>query len=593
MHRWRVSIVIGVACALACHREPTPSIPPAAASLEAPEAEPDVDESIDIPLVSDDPVIQTIVTLGRTDNRVHEHLRHLTKAIGPRLTSSHNLMEAERWCRDQFQAWGLEARLEPWGEFPVGFDRGPASGGMAAPEAIEYELTTPAWTPGVFGPVRGVALLAPQSQRELAALRERLTGAWIVELPSGKDSRDAKVKEKLTEALRAAGVAGFVRRARSDKGLVHTGGRHSIAWDALPRDVQVIVRADQYDDLVRRLGESQEVELELSIDNRFFRGPVPQHNVVAEIPGARTPQEVVIVGGHLDSWDGAEGASDNGTGVATTMEAARLLVESGARPARTIRFVLWGGEEQGLLGSRAYVEQHSGELDDISAVLVHDGGTNYLSGIGVTPEMKPQIDRVFAPVMKLDDDKPFEVHVVEGLRTGGSDHTPFIRAGVPGFFWDQAGDADYDHVHHTQHDLLENAIEDYQRHSAVVVAIAAYNLANLDGLLDRTRSGPLPRRRVDAELDGVVVKAVSKQGKAAVAGWRPGDRVVSVDGAEVESTRELVRKLQEGEPRKVIVIEREGKSLETVLDYGGDPAEAERTERREAREAAGLWPPSP
>jgi carboxypeptidase Q len=592
MHAWRVTIVTGVALALACHREPAPSIPPAAASQHAPWDEPQSQPTVDVPQVSDDPVVQELVRLGLTDNRVHQHLQTLTQEIGPRLTSSHNLMKAERWCRDQFEAWGLVARLERWGELPVGFDRGPASGGMVAPEAIPYEFTTAAWTPGAFGPVRGAAVLAPTSQRELAALRSRLAGAWVVEPLHGKDPRDAKAKEKLTDALRAAGVAGFVRRARSDKGLVHTGGRHAIAWDDLPRDVGVVLRADQYDDLVARIGEGEEVELELSIDNRFFRGPVPQHNVVAELTGASKPEEVVIVGGHLDSWDGAQGANDNGTGVATTMEAARLLAAVGARPARTIRFVLWGGEEQGLLGSRAYVEQHGAELDRISAVLVHDGGTNYLSGIGVTPEMKPQVDSVFAPIMMLSADKPFEITVVEGLRTGGSDHTPFIRAGVPGFFWSQAGEADYDHVHHTQHDLLENAIEDYQRHSALVVAIAAYNLANLDGLLDRRRSAPLARRRFDAEFDGLTVKAVSKKGKAAAAGWQAGDRVVSIDGTTVESTRELVGKLQDGAPRKVVVLDRGGQPLETVLDYDDDPAELERTQRRQAREAEGLWPPT-
>jgi carboxypeptidase Q len=592
MFLWRVTISIGAMLAIACHHEPAPSIPPEAASLHAPWIEPEVEPTVDIPPVSDDPVVQEIVRLGFTDNRVHEHLKTLTKDIGPRLTSSHNLMRAERWCRDQFEGWGLEARLERWGEFPVGFDRGPASGGMVAPETTPYVFTTPAWTPGAFGPVRGPAVLAPATLRELAGMRDRLSGAWVVDPgKAGRRDPNAKADERLAGALRAAGIAGYVRRARSDEGLVHTGGRYGIQWDALPLDVQVLLRADQYDDLERRLGEGQEVELELSIDNRFFRGPVPQHNVVAELPGTSKPDEVVIVGGHLDSWDGAEGASDNGTGVATTMEAARLLVAAGARPARTIRFVLWGGEEQGLLGSRAYVEQHADELDRISAVFVHDGGTNYLSGIGVTPEMEPQIDAAFAPVTKLSEDKPFEITIVEGLRTGGSDHTPFIRAGVPGFFWHQAGDTDYDYVHHTQHDVLENAVEDYQRHSAMVVAIAAYNVANLDDLLDRTRSGTLARRRVDADFDGLTVKSVSKKGKAAAAGWQTGDRIVTIDGVEVESLRALVGKLQEGEPRKAVVLERGGQRIETVLDYSDDPSEVERAERRRAREAEGLWLP--
>lgn len=575
---------------LACQRDSAPPVDPAAATADAPRVEHD-DAGPEIPRVSDDPIVQRIVELGLTDSRVHEHLRHLTQVIGPRLTSSHNLMEAERWCQEQLAAWGLEARLEQWGTVPVGFDRGPATGGMVAPERIDYVFTTPAWTPGILGPARGRALIAPGTLGELRAVRGRLAGAWIVDPPRRDDDRSDALRQKIDGALRNAGIAGHIRRARSDEGLVHTSGNHRIGWDALPQDVQVVLRADQYDDLARRLGEGDEVELELGIDNRFFRGPVPQHNVVADIRGTALPEEYVIVGGHLDSWDGAQGANDNGTGISTTMEAARLLMAAEARPRRTIRFVLWGGEEQGLLGSKAYVEKHQPEMSRISAVLVHDGGTNYLSGIPVTPEMKPQAERVFAPVLALDDDKPFEIELVEGLRTGGSDHTPFIRAGVPGFFWEQDGEADYDFVHHTQHDLLEQAVESYQKHSAMVVAIAAYNLANLDHLLDRTNSGPIPRRRMGVRLDGVLVRSVSDEGKAAEAGWRSGDRVVSVDGTTVKSTRELIRALQDGGPRKTVSIDRDGKLIETVLDYSDEPGETERSERRKAREAAGTWPP--
>lgn len=573
-----------------------PSIPPddaapVASVAQETKASMDAEAEPSVPRVPGDAVVQRIVELGTTQPQVGEHLRELTETIGHRLTSSHNLMAAERWTRDRFAGWGLKARLEQWGEFPVGFDRGPSSGRMVAPKEVELDFTTPSWTPGVYGPKRGVARLAPASPREVKRDPKSFEGVWILEPPRSEDERSEERKEDLREALREAGVAGFVHRARSDEGLVHTFGNYRISWDDLPEDVEVVLRADQYDDIAKRVKQSEEVELEFSIDNRFFNGPVPQHNVIADLVGSKYPDEYVVVGGHLDSWDGADGVNDNGTGVATTLEAARLLVEAGARPARTIRFMLWTGEEQGLLGSRAYVEQHPEEMKKISAVLVHDGGTNYLSGLAVTPEMMPMMKKVFEPVMALSEEMPFELHYAEGLMTGGSDHTPFIRAGVPGFFWNQSGESDYDHVHHTQHDVLENARPEYQKHSAMVVAIGAYNLANAETMLDRTNASPIAWRRMNVDLDGLVVTEVEPKGMAAKAGWKKGDEILKVDGKPVAKMMELFMALQKGDAKKKVELRRDGKVIETVLDYSDLPEEKERAERRKAREAAGLWPP--
>ena len=161
--------------------------------------------------------------------------------------------------------------------------------------------------------------------------------------------------------------------------------------------------------------------------------------MIADIPGSELPDEYVIIGGHIDSWDGATGTTDNGTGVATTLEAARILMKAGVKPRRTIRFMLWSGEEQGLLGSRAYVKAHKELMPKISAVIVHDGGTNYLAGIGGTEAMQSDFEPVFAPIKELDSKYPFEVRKVAGLFGGGSDHASFLEANVPGFFWRQQG----------------------------------------------------------------------------------------------------------------------------------------------------------
>lgn len=588
-------LLTGLACRTAAGGTLEEAVPPqtAVAELPTPQPQSSAEPAVDIPDVGGDAVVRRVVELGHTDNKVHEHLRHLTETFGPRLTSSHNLMAAEKWCRDQFTKWGLEANLERWGEMPVGFDRGPWWGKMhtasgESGKAIDLDITTRAWSPGALGPVRAKAVMSPLTVRDVSKRKGEVKGAWVVEPPRKDDKRDKKTKEKVRSKLEEAGVLGFIHKSRSSKNLVHTGGDSRKPWEELPTAVGVYVRADQYADLVKRIDANENVELEFSIDNRFFRGPVPQHNVVADIPGISRPDEYVIIGGHIDSWDGATGANDNGTGVSTTMEAARLLMAAGAKPQRTIRFILWSGEEQGLLGSKGYAEKHKDLMPRINAVLVHDGGTNYLSGLRVTPEMHADMQRVFAPVMKLSKDRPFELKLADSLLPGGSDHTPFIKAGVPGFFWEQDGKADYNHVHHTQHDNIEEAVEEYQRHSAMVVAIAAYNLANLDHLLSRENSSPIPWRRMSVDLDGLTVRSVQKGGKAAAAGLKAGDKIISIDGAKVEGMWPLLKALQKGATKKTVVVERNGKSVETVLDYSADPAEAERSRRREIRKAAGL-----
>ncbi len=563
----------------------------ATAGPEVAAADPDGAHAKPVPTVSEDPVVQKVVELGRRNSHVHAHLRHLTEKVGPRLTSSHALMEAEIWARNAFAAWGLEARLERWGEFPVGFDRGPWSGGMVAPENEAFEFTTMAWTPGIFGPVRGPAIAYPNSVKAARALGERLENAWIVHAPAGaqadkggKSKLNEKTRKKIDVELRKGGIAGHVVRSRDREGeLVHTGGRYKVDWNELPKDVRINVKGKQFDALVKRMGSGGEIELEFSVDNRFFKGPVPQYNVVADIKGTEKPDEYVVVGGHLDSWDGARGAVDNGTGVSTTMEAARLLMEAGAKPKRTIRFMLWSGEEQGLLGSRGYVDQNADLMPKISAVLVHDAGTNYLGGLRVTPEMVEDLKTAFDPVSKLDEKKPFALVLAESLQTGGSDHTPFIEAGVPGLFWIQDGRADYRHAHHTQHDNLDAAIEDYQKHSALVVAIGAYNIANLDNMLDRTNSAPLKRRRLGAELDGMVISEVTKGGAAKRAGLRKGDEIVEIAGVKTERRWGMFRAMQRGGPKVPMKVKRKGKTVEITLDYTDSPAEKERAERRAAR----------
>ncbi|MFI4898359.1 MAG: M28 family metallopeptidase, partial [Phycisphaerales bacterium JB059] len=281
-----------------------------------------------------------------------------------------------------------------------------------------------------------------------------------------------------------------------------------------PIDVEVNIRQSDYDFINSRVADGAEVFAEFDLPHTISDGPVPCYNVVAEITGVEKPDEVVIVSAHLDSWDGpgSQGAIDNGTGVSVVMEAARILAKAGARPKRTIRFILWTGEEQGLLGSRGYVASLSQEeLDKISAVFVDDGGTNYEGGLPAADYMVDYLAAATAPIngrvfsdtayeaALADDDPSNDFHAgfmdVNIRPTGrridthsGSDHAPFNAVGVPGFFWDETGRANYRYAWHTQRDRVDQAIGEYLTQSSTNMAVVAYNLAMAPELLPRVAS---------------------------------------------------------------------------------------------------------
>ena len=544
---------------------------------------------------------ERLIELGRTESRVHEHLRQLCVEIGPRLTGSTRLQAACEWSRGELASYGLAASLEKWGEFPVGFERGPWSGGMVAPVELDFEFNTMAWMPGTDGARRGPALAFPVTEEELDALSDRLAGAWLVRPPSSELKNEAgevvfeRPKQPSNDLIKKtqarmveAGALGEVRGARGE--LLITDGNWRIEWNDLPELVQIRVRKDHHDQLWTRMQKGEAVELEFDVDNRFVQGPVPQYNVVADLPGKTKPDEFVIVSGHLDSWDGAQGTVDNGTGSATTIEAARLLVEAGAAPERTIRFVLWTGEEQGLFGSEGYVKTHAAELPKISAVLVHDDGTNYLSGLGVTAAMLPAMQTVCEPLMGLNPEFPFELAEVDGLPNFvGSDNDSFVQAGVPGFFWRQKGRSDYDHYHHTQYDTFDAAIPEYQQHSALVIALTAYGVANLPALLDRKDMRAPEPRRMGVQLDGTKITEVLEGSRAKASGVQVGDVILAIDGSEVRMQGQISSAIRSGGPRKTVRVKRGEETLDITFDWSDDPDEPRRqkmAEEREAREAA-------
>jgi hypothetical protein len=426
-----------------------------------------------------------VIDEGQKRNQVMKHLTYLCEEIGPRLTASSRLEQANMWVADQFREFGLvNVQQFEWGTFPVRFDRGRCTGKMVEPVERELEFTARAWSAGTDGPVRGPVLLQPKTIEELEAMADQLSGAWILRSAVGEES-------PLIPRLFASGIAGLL--VPSGDELVRTGGISGVRQleiDKLSPDVTITIRRSDYDALNSRIADGQQPIVEFDLKHIFTAGPVPCYNTIGEIPGTEFPDEIVIISGHLDSWDGpgSQGTVDNGTGASVTIEAARILMASGIKPRRTIRFILWTGEELGLLGSREYVSRLSEEeRSKISAVFVDDSGTNREASITCTPAMVPMLERAVAAMNYSFSDVPITLNVRRELprRGGASDHAPFIAAGIPGFFWGKSGRANYRYAWHTQNDKLDQAIPEYLVVNSTVSAIVAYSLANADTLLPR------------------------------------------------------------------------------------------------------------
>lgn len=559
-------------------------------------------------------LIDAIKKEGLQNSKVMEHLDYLTNHIGHRLTGSENLIKAAYWAAAEFEKMGLSAKVEQWGEYKVGWNRDQWSGRVLSPEPMELQVATDAWTAGTKGAVRGPLVAMPKSEQELGAAAASLEGAWVFDVDSVPDYDAAEggggrrgggnrgdgnrgggnaVRDKLKEM----GIAGFVRSSVGTKQFpnrIRVFGSANTArldWDRLPTIPEVVVRYDQAKKLAGMVKEGVKVEVEIELRNRFTPGPVPLYNVIAELKGTDLPDEFVYVSSHLDSWHQATGTTDNGTGTTSTMEAARILAAVGAKPRRTIRFGLWGGEEQGLLGSREHVTKlHRQEMDNVSAVFNHDTGTNWAAGLGVTAAMKADMERVCAPLMTLtppdkDHKGPvFALRVVNGLSGGGSDHASFLAANVPAMDWSLKGRSDYfNYTWHSQYDTYDAAIPEYQAHTSTVIALAALGAANLPNKLSRDNLRAAGGGRGDAstilqgflgvEFDGLKVKTVEKDGLLAKAGVQVGDTLQTANGQKVEQLFEVFRLSRDAADAGVeLGFDRAGQMVKTRVSLANMPA---------------------
>jgi len=434
-----------------------------------------------------DMVINRIIDLGKTDNRVMEHIDFLTNRIGDRLTGSDGYHSACIWAVNTMRSWGMMAEMQEAGEMAVGFNRGAWFGKMISPKEITLDFGTPSYTAGTKGRQKGQVIISPRTVEEFWTMRDSIKGAWLlIDGVSAGWPRDRGGESELTKLIREAGALGTIQLSPFPIRLLYD---KVDSWENLPSLPDIKLIDKQYNEIKELISKGERIVLEFDIRNYFRPGPVKYHNVIAWIPGTEFPDEYVILGGHLDGFDGASAAIDNASGATVAMEAARLIMAAGGKPKRTIMVHLWAGEEYGLLGSSEWVKQNPDKLPRISAVFNRDGGTNCISGLSVSKAMMSDFQQVIKPILGLNPKYPFELTerskpMRKGGR-GGTDTFSFLQKGVPAFGFSTKGEQQYNRTWHTTLDTYNEIIPSYEEYSSLVTAVVAYDVANLDHLLSR------------------------------------------------------------------------------------------------------------
>ncbi|HTI41031.1 MAG TPA: M20/M25/M40 family metallo-hydrolase [Vicinamibacterales bacterium] len=435
--------------------------------------------------------------------------RTLTDDIGSRLTGSPAHVRAANWARDRFMEWGLtNPHLEPY-EFGHGWQLDKISVEMTEPRYFPLIAYAEAWTPSTKGVVSGrVVYIGDKTASQIEAMAGQLRGAIVLtHLPQtewvdkdrpqpGLDdkpvatgnptlpgARSTTPVSELMPLLARAGVAVALRPSAYRDGTVGVLGNRMTSTDAVP---SIVVAGEQYNVLARLAAAGQAVALRVELRTQYLENDRNSYNVIAEIPGRDSAlrDQIVLVGAHLDSWHTASGATDNADGAVAVMEAARMLRALGAEPRRTIRFALWSGEEQGLLGARAYLAQHFSTptaRDQLAVYLNDDPGSGktlgfYMEGNGAA---KVMFDRWLEPLKELGATR----NVIEGI--GATDHVPFNEAGLPGFNVIKDFDAYDVRTRHTNDDFPERMSEDELKESAIVMATFAWQSAMADEKIPR------------------------------------------------------------------------------------------------------------
>jgi hypothetical protein len=488
---------------------------------------------------------------SRREAMDHSQIMHtmhfLTDVYGPRLTGSPNLKAAQDWIVKETTRWGLKnAHLEPWSFGHPGWVNEKLSVHAVSPYKDSLVTEALAWTPGTNGPVTApvvqLVLPAAPTKEVLAKFfddnRARVKGkivlagmpavipVTILPAPKRREDNDVRaqynplnpaqpnfggapaarpdpnvvpagqVAEQFDQFLVAAGAVGRINDAGREHGQIRAFNNRT--FDVAKAVPTVVMRNEDFGRISRVLADGTPVEVELNIVNKTIPEGSTVYNVIAELPGTDKAQEVVMLGGHIDSWHSATGATDNAIGSATMLEAIRILQAIGVKPRRTIRVALWSGEEQGLLGSQAYVKEHFGmaenpkpEFATFDGYFNIDSGTGRARGASVFGP--PEAAAILRDATKsFADTGFFGVNPTQSRRRGGTDSTSFNEAGLPGIGLQQDPIEYQSHTWHTNLDTYERIIETDAQQSAMVIAAAVYHLAMRDQMLPRLPKDKMP-----------------------------------------------------------------------------------------------------
>ena len=485
----------------------------------------------------DQAAVQKIREEGLNHSKVMETAFYLTDVAGPRLAGSPGLKRAQDWAVNQLKTWGLvNAKLEPWGKFGKGWEVQKNYAAITIPYYHAIIAIPKAWTPGTNGPIKSeVVIVKADTITDLDRYKGKLAGKIVIFDVKTKVTRstkpdlsrytDAELDEmakataqpaaprrpggpnapqvsafQRARALRAA-ISTFLQQenvglilsmGRGSDGTVFTSNGASYADTAKAVAPELETSGEDYLRILRLIKGGQKVEMEADIKTQFFTSDLQGYDVVAEIPGTdkKLKDQVVMIGGHLDSWHAATGATDNGAGSAVMMEVMRILKAIDFKPKRTIRIALWSSEEQGLFGSRGYVLNHFGdpktmqlkpEQAKISAYYNLDNGTGKIRGIYL------QGDSAAGPVFKpwFEPFKDLGAETITIRNTGGTDHQSFDAVGIPGFQFIQDS-MDYGtRTHHSNQDTFDRLSEDDLKQAATIIASFVYNTSQRSDMIPR------------------------------------------------------------------------------------------------------------
>ncbi len=459
-----------------------------------------------LPAFAQEPVDRAIITKIRDEgvnrSQVHHTFTHFTEVIGPRLTATPAYKTAAEYSQSKLKEWGLEnPRLEAW-EFGRGWELQKFTLEMIEPRYMPLIGYPEAWSAATAGELTAAPLfLGNKTAAELEQMRGQLKGAIVMSQPLQTSFERADrpqptsfdqpvaigqprppagsapfiTPQNMAKLLRETGAGVVLRPNRGEHGTLFVLGRDN-GEAALP---SVVLSAEHYNMLARMMERGVNVKLRVNLQTKFLTDDQNGYNVLAELPGSDLKDEVVMIGAHLDSWHSSPGATDNADGAAAVLEAMRILKAIGAKPRRTIRMALWGGEEQGLHGSRKYIEKYlAGDAnkaarDKFSVYFNLDPGSGPIYGwyLENNTAVKPIFDAWLEPFKDLGTRR----NIAQGI--GNTDHLSFTRAGLPGFNPVQDY-VDYDvRTHHTNMDTFERVKPADLQQCTMVLASFAYHAA--------------------------------------------------------------------------------------------------------------------